>query len=425
MPKLIQPLSALKVQKAKPGEKDQYLFDGGGLYLHIPAARYDAEGRQLPGPKIWRMKYQFERKPCKLTIGVWPAVSLEDARELRKEVRAKLAQNINPQVEKRRNVATRDAEAEDQGNTIEMVALQWYDMARAEWTEGHARTVLSRIKRDILPVLGDRRISAVTTRDVLDALQVVEDRQAFETAHRIRTIIGQIFTWAIIRRMPGVTTNPAAGLSKAMRRPMKRNMAAILDPSELGRLMRDIEVYAGSYVVKCALRLSPMLFVRPGELRAARWEDVDLDAATWSIPMEAMKGRAIEKGNRRGQVHVVPLASQAVGILRELKMFTGHLPLVFPGRSDTRCISGNTVNVALRTMGWDGETVCAHGFRATARTMLHETLGFSPDAIEAQLGHRVLDRLGSAYNRAQHLDERRRMMQAWADYLAQIRGLVT
>ena len=190
-------------------------------------------------------------------------------------------------------------------------------------------------------------------------------------------------------------------------------MAAILDPDKLGQLLRDIDAYAGVYITKCALRLTPMLFVRPGELRAAEWQDVDLDGAVWRIPAVRMKLR---------RDHVVPLARQAVEILRDLYMYTGVGKYVFPGRAASRVMSGNTVNSALRTMGWNGETVTAHGFRATARTLLHEYLAFSPDAIEAQLAHDVPDRLGSAYNRTRHIDERTRMMQAWADYLDSLKA---
>jgi integrase len=278
------------------------------------------------------------------------------------------------------------------------------------------------MERDVLPPLGPKRISDITTKDVLAALRLVESRQAYESAHRIKTIIGQVFNFAIISDIPGVENNPAAGLGKVLKQPAKKNMAAILEPEKLGRLLRDIDAYAGSFVARCALQLAPMLFVRPGELRNAKWDDIDLDGAVWQLPIEYTKLVLKEKARRKGQVHTVPLAHQAVSVLRELHPFTGRSPCVFPGRAASRVMSENTVNQALRTMGWDGETVTGHGFRATARTMLHETLGFSPDAIEAQLGHRVPDRLGEAYNRSKHLEERRRMMQAWANYLDGLNG---
>jgi integrase len=206
-----------------------------------------------------------------------------------------------------------------------------------------------------------------------------------------------------------------------LKQPAKKSMAAILDPVKLGRLLDDIDGYSGSHVVRSALKLAPMLFVRLGELRHAKWKDVDLERGVWNIPIEDMKHTLKEKARRKGQVHAVPLARQAVDVLKDLFPFTSRSEYVFPGRAASRVISENTVTQALRTMGYDGDTMTWHGFRATARTMLHETLSFSPDAIEAQLGHRVPDRLGDAYNRAKHLDERCRMMQVWADYLDGLR----
>ena len=352
-----------------------------------------------------------------ISFGPYPDVSLEAARERRYKARNLLANGINPIEERKQRVAADARSQEIQGNTFERIARQWFDIAKTEWVDGHARTVLSRMERDILPPLGNRLISEITTQDVLAALRLVEARQAYESAHRIKTIIGQIFKFAIISNIPGVENNPALNLSKVLKQPQKKSMAAILEPEKLGRLLRDIDAYAGSHIARCALQLAPMLFVRPGELRNAKWEDIDLDAAVWLLPIEDTKLVLKEKARRKGQVHTVPLARQAVAILQELQPFTGRSKYVFPGRAASRVMSNNTVNQALRTMGWDAETVTGHGFRATARTMLHETLGFSPDAIEAQLGHRVPDRLGEAYNRSKHLDERRRMMQAWADYL--------
>ncbi|NTV25895.1 MAG: tyrosine-type recombinase/integrase [Chlorobiaceae bacterium] len=417
MAKKIVPLSDAQIRTYKALDKPTSLFDGGGLFVHVPAKRYTKDGKPLPDSKLWRFKYRFAGKPRLMAFGAYPDISLKKARELHQEARSLLAEGIDPQEEKQRHKAANQQKKEIQENTFASVAMQWYNVAKTEWAPGHARTVLSRIQRDILPPLGSKLISEITTKDVLAALRIVEARQAFETAHRIKTIIGQIFTFALVSDTPGVTSNPAMGLSKVLKRPVKKNMAAILDPEVLGRLLRDLEAYAGSYVVRCALQLAPMLFVRPGELRNAKWKDIDLDGAEWNIPMEDMKLTVREKAERKGQVHTVPLSRQAVSVLRELYLFTGRSQYVFPGRAASRVMSENTITQALRTMGWDGETVTGHGFRATARTMLHETLGFSPDAIEAQLGHRVPDRLGAAYNRSKHLDERRRMMQAWGDYL--------
>lgn len=417
MPKRVLPLSARRVETVKPGVKPQSLFDGMGLFLHVPVQKFNTEGKPLPVSKGWRFKYTFNGKSGMISFGVYPEVSLEEARKRRQQARSLLAQGINPSEERKRRKAEQTAEEQKHLNTLERIARQWFEIAQTEWTYGHSRTVLSRLERDILPPLGDKLISEITTKDVLQVLRLVEARQAYETAHRIKTIISQIFTFAIVSDIPGVAYNPAAGLSKVLKQPRTKSMAAILDPERLGMLLRDIDGYAGSHIVRCALKLSPMLFVRPGELRHAQWKDFDLDGQVWLLPIKDMKLTLREKEQRKGQTHTVPLARQAVKVLQDLYPYTSRSVYVFPGRAASRVMSENSVNQALRTMGWDSATVTAHGFRATARTMLHETLGFSPDAIEAQLGHRVPDRLGTAYNRTQHIEERTRMMQAWADYL--------
>jgi len=422
MPKKVPPLSARKIETAKAGEKAITLFDGDGLFLFIPPLKFTPHGKPLPASKLWRFKFRHGGKAGLLSFGSYPAVSLEAARAKRADARALLAQGINPSSERRREARAVAVARQIDENTFGKVARQWLDVASTEWTDGHARTVRSRMNRDILPVLGPMRISEITTKDVLGALRLVEARQAYESAHRIKTIISQVFTFAIISDIPGVVNNPAAGLARVLKQPPVKSMAAILDPETLARLLVDIDRYTGSFIVRCALQLAPLLFVRPGELRNAMWQDIDLGAAVWQIPIEQMKFTLKEKARRKGQVHTVPLARQTVGVLTLLHRFTGSGRHVFPGRTASRVMSGNTVNHALRTMGWGPETVTGHGFRATARTMLHETLGFSPDAIEAQLGHAVPDRLGSAYNRTKHLDERTRMMQAWADYLEKLTG---
>ncbi len=423
MSRSVTPISARKVETVKATEKPQTLFDGGGLFLFVPAKKLSKEGKPLPVAKWWRLKYNFNGKSCLLSLGTYPDISLEEARERRQKARNLLANGINPSEERKQRSAAESLSKEIERNTFERVARQWLEVARTEWTDGHTRTIISRLERDILPPLGNLLISEITTKDVLASLRLVEARQAYESAHRIKTIIGQVFNFAIVSDIAGVENNPAAGLSKVLKQPNKKSMAAILDPEKLGRLLADIESYAGSFVVRCALKLAPMLFVRPGELRHAKWEDVDMERLAWQLPVEDTKLTLKEKARRKGQVHTVPLSRQAVEVLQALQPFTGSSQYLFPGRAASRVLSENTVNQALRTMGWDRETVTGHGFRATARTMLHETLGFSPDAIEAQLGHRVPDRLGAAYNRTKHLDERYRMMQAWADYLDNLKAV--
>ena len=422
MAKKIAPLTDTKIKTVKATDKARTLFDGGGLFLFIPQKKYTDDGISLPESKLWRFKYTHNGRQRVLSFGKYPAVTLSRAREKRDAARVLLSDGIDPREQKEKIAADLRLEKELSGNTLEKVARQWYKVASTEWADGHARTILSRLERDILPPLGDKLITAITTRDVLEALRVVESRQAFETAHRIKTIIGQIYTFALITDIPGVTINPAAGLSKALKMPIKQNMAAILDPEKFGRLLADIDTCACTFVVKCALKLAPMLFVRPGELRNAKWADIDLNEAMWSLPIEDTKLTVREKAKRKGQVHIVPLPTQAVAILKALHPYTNRSQYVFQGRAASRVMSGNSVNQAMRTMGWDKETVTGHGFRASARTMLHEILKFSPDAIEAQLGHVVPDRLGSAYNRSKHLEERVIMMQAWADYLDKIKN---
>lgn len=423
MPKQIIPLSARKVEMTKPTEKAQSLFDGGGLFLLIAPQKYTPEGKALPALKGWRLKYRFDGKPWLISLGVYPVISLEEARERRQEAKSMIARGINPSAERKAAKVTESFVVEVEGNTFEKVAREWFNIQEKEWSSSHAKKIMARLEIDALPMLGHLLISEITVKDVLATLRLVEARQAFETTHRVKTIIGQVFRYAKVSSMPGVLTDPTEGLSKVLVHHQVKSMSAILDPVELAILLRDIDAYAGTFIVKCALQLAPMLFVRPGELRHAKWIDVDLDEGVWRLPAEDMKMQQGEKAEQKGQMHSIPLSRQAVAIFKQLRPYTGRSQWVFPGRASSRVISPNTINSALRTMGWDKDQMTGHGFRATARTMLHETLNFSPDAIEAQLGHRVPDRLGSAYNRSKHLKERTKMMQAWADYLDLIKKM--
>ena len=405
MPKTVKPLTALQVERAKANTKPRTLFDGGGLFMIVTPNK----------GKWWRFKYTYNGKSKMISLGVYPDIGLEEARERRLRHRNMLANGIDPGEQRKLQKAAIAVAQEVEQNTLERVAWQWFSVAKVNWTDGHAVTVESRLKRDILSQLGKKLITEITAQDVLAALRLVEDRQAYESAHRIKTIIGQIYTFAIISGI--ASHNPAAGLSKALKQPYKKSMAAILDPGKFAGLLKDIDGYTGSFVVRCALKLAPMLFVRPGELRNAKWKNIDLGSGVWQLPIEDTKLTMQEKARRKGEVHTVYLSRQAVAVLRDLHGSTGDGIYVFPGRAASRVMSENTVNQALRTMGYDSATLTGHGFRATARTILHETLKFSPDAIEAQLGHTVPDRLGSAYNRTKHLDERKIMMQKYADYL--------
>lgn len=409
MPRKVLPLSATQVEKAKGKETTYTLFDGGGLYLEVSPLQLTPEGKPLPVSKRWRMKYRFEGKSCLTSFGAYPAVSLEQAREKRRKVREMLALGIRPTEERRRTTTQDDAASTDQ-RAFRDVAQEWYDVTEDQWAPSYARTIKQRLENDVHPMLGDRPISSIKPADILAVLRMIEGRGAIESAHRVRMHISQVYDYAITIGL--VEINPALRLGKALKRPDTRHMAAVLDIQELGRLMRDIEGYQGAFQTRCALRLAPLLFVRPGELRAMTWAELDLDAALWSIPGERMK---------MSHAHLVPLCRQAMEILTELRPLTGHHAYVFAGRTGKRPMSNNTINAALRYLGWDKDAVTGHGFRATARTLLDEVLGCRVDLIEHQLAHKVKDPNGRAYNRTSFLADRREMMQTWADYLDGLR----
>jgi len=398
MARQIKPLGAIEVEKAKPGIKPQHLFDGGGLFLLIA----------VNGGKWWRLKYSFDGKSKTISFGTYPEISLAQARERREEARKLIAIGVDPSVNRK---AVKTAKNELLANSFEVIAREWHEQQKKDnaWTADHAATIMSRLENDMFPWIGAKPITEVTAKDIRMILDRVKGRGVIETARRCRTIASQVFTYAIStdRAMYDV----AASLKKYLPPTSKtrKHMASVTDPKELAPLLRAIDNYQGGFVAKCALRLLPMLFVRPGELRHMEWAEVDLDAAEWNIPGLKMKMR---------QPHLVPLSLQAIDILAELKPLTGNSKYVFPStRSFDRCMSDNTINAAFRRMGFDGDTITGHGFRATARTILDEVLGFRIDFIEHQLAHAVKDPNGRAYNRTAHLAERRKMVQVWADYL--------
>ncbi|NTU54453.1 MAG: tyrosine-type recombinase/integrase [Chlorobiaceae bacterium] len=404
-----------KIETTRPSDAEQRLYDGDGLVLIIRPAQHDQNGKALRPSRWWRLKYRYEGKDKMISFGTYPEVSLEEARKRRAKARGMLAKGINPSEERQK--AKREVVVDQTGEELmfEVVARNWCKKSRSGWEENYYRTVVGRLEKDALPVIGRMSIREITPQHVLKALRIIEDRGAIESAHRVRLHISQVFDYAIITGLTEV--NPAARLSRALQTPKVRHMPAVTDRAKLFHLLRDIDGYKGSYVTKCALRLSVMLFVRPGELRQAKWDDIDLEDAMWNLPATELKLKKAEKARRKGQVHTVPLAKQAVEILSDLKLFTGKDTYVFAGRKN-RPMSNNTINSALRSMGWDGDTVTGHGFRATARTILDEELGWRVDLIEHQLAHVVKDPNGRAYNRTTFLAERRAMMQAWGDYLA-------
>jgi integrase len=387
-------LSDVNIRKAKPADKTQRLFDGGGMYLELSPA----------GGKWWRLKYRFGGKEKRLSLGTYPDTGLSDARGKRDAARKLLAAGVDPGEQRK---ATKAAGAERSANSFEVVAREWHAKQSATWVELHASRIMLRMENDIFPWLGSRPIADITAKEFLATVNRIVERGAVESAHRVLQNCGQVMRYAIATGR--AERNPVTDLRGALPPVKQTHLAAITDPQAIGGLLRAIDVYKGSFVTRCALQLAPLLFVRPGELRQAEWVEFDLDAAQWNLPAEKMKMR---------EPHLVPLAPQAVAILRELHALTGRGRYLFPSsRSPQRPMSNNGVLSALRRMGYGTEEMSGHGFRAMARTVLDEVLHFRPDYIEHQLAHAVKDPNGRAYNRTAHIAERRKMMAAWADYL--------
>ena len=387
------PLSELKIRNAKPKEKFYKMSDSDGLYLHVTEK----------GGKLWRFRYRFERKEKLLALGSYPEISLLDARQTRDEARRQLAKGIDPCAVRKAQKQSKVEETE----TIEVIAREWHEKFKSKWTEGHALKILRSLELDVFPWIGTRLIKDIKAPELLTVLRRVESRGVLEGAHRIRGLCSMIFRYAVSTGR--AERNPAQDLIGSLPPAKEKHLAAITEPKKVCELLRAIDGYSGSYVVKLALQLSPLVFVRPGELRHMEWSEVDFDNAIWSIPAEKMKMR---------EPHLVPLARQSIKILEELKKLTGASKYAFPsGRTFDRPMSNNAILAALRRMGYTKEEMTPHGFRAMARTIIDEVLQVRPDFIEAQLAHRVSDPLGRSYNRTQHLNERRKMMKKWADYL--------
>lgn len=391
-------LTDTAIRKAKPANKPQRLFDSGGLYLELSPA----------GGKWWRLKYRFGGKEKRLSLGTYPEVGLADARGRRDEARKLLAVGVDPSEHRKAEKAAGEDRA---ANSVEVVAREWFAKQSPAWTAGHAEKIIQRLENDIFPWLGKRPIAEVTAKELLTTVNRIVDRGAVESAHRALQNCGQVFRYASVTGRS--ERNPAADLRGALPPVKQTHLAAITDPTKVGGLLRAMDSYTGNFITKCALRLAPLVFVRPGELRQAEWAEINLEAGEWNIPAEKMKMR---------EAHLVPLSTQAAAILAELHALTGRGRYVFPSaRGPKRPMSNNAVLSALRRMGFDKDEMSGHGFRAMARTILDETLHFRPDYIEHQLAHAVRDPNGRAYNRTAHLLERRKMMQAWADYLDALR----
>jgi len=391
------PLTDTAIRNAKPGEKPAKIFDERGLFLLVTPA----------GGKWWRLRYKFDGKEKLLSLGTYPDTSLKDARTRRDDARKLLADGVDPGENRKAVKAARQVRA---ANSFEVVAREWYAKQAPNWAEHHGNRIIRRFERDIFPWIGGRPIADVTAPELLAAVQRIESRGALETAHRALGNCGQVFRYAVATGR--ALRDPSGDLRGALPPVKGEHFAAVTEPIQAAQLLRTLDGYQGTLTVACALRLAPLVFVRPGELRTAEWADIDLETAEWRYHV-----------TKTDSDHIVPLASQAVAILRELHALTGTGRFVFPGaRSNGRPMSDNAILAAMRRMGIGKDEMSGHGFRAMARTILDEVLGFRPDFIEHQLAHAVKDPNGRAYNRTAHLPERKTMMQAWADYLDKLKA---
>ena len=396
------PITDVLIRNAHPSGRSLRLFDGGGLYLEVAPS----------GSKYWRLKYRYAGREKRLALGVYPETGLKLARERRDDARKLLANGVDPSAAR---IAQKNSIKTAAANTFEPLAREWFATHKTSWVASHAAKNWHRIEKNLLPWLGKRPVTEITAPELLAVLRWVESRGKLDTAHRTRQLASKVFRFAIASGR--AVRDPAQDLRGTLTTPAKRHLPAVTDPKHVGPLLLAMDAYVGTPVVMAALQLSPLVFVRPGELRKARWSEVDLEKGEWCIPAERMKMR---------EPHLVPLSSQALAILKGLKPVTERLEFVFTGaRSLKKPMSENAINAALRYMGVDGDTMCGHGFRAMARTILDEVLNFRVDVIEHQLAHAIRDANGRAYNRTSHVDARRRMMQRWADYLDELRVIAS
>jgi integrase len=387
-------LTVLEVKQATPQAKSFKLVDGGGLYLLVTS----------PGAKYWRYDYRFTGKRKTLALGVYPEVSLKEVRERHLEARRKMANGIDPCDTRKVEKHTRNLAAAD---SFEAVAREWFQAKMGNCSESHRTRTMRALEKDLFPPLGNRPIASISAPELLAALRRIEGRGAIETAHRAKQTSGQIFRYAVATGR--AERDASSDLRGALQEAKEKHLAAITNPEEVGHLLVAIDGFRGTQVVLAALKISPLLFQRPGEIRHMEWAEINWDEKRWELPAAKMK---------IGQPHIVPLSDQALAILKDIQRLTGRGKFVFPSaRGGSRPLSENGVRTALRTLGYDNETMTPHGFRALARTILDEILGCRIDWIEHQLAHTVKDTNGRAYNRTAHLEGRSEMMQKWADYL--------
>lgn len=391
-------ISDFKVRNAKPLAKPYKIGAGGGLYLLVQPA----------GSKLWRFDYRYAGRRKTISLGKYPDTTVALANKNLAEVRGLLAEGIDPSAARREKKAADRARTE---NTFEEIAREWIGKFLRDKAESHRVKVIRRLERDVFPWIGSRPVAQIEPKEILRLVRRVEDRGRIETAHRVIQNCGQVLRYAVATER--LDSDPSRDLRGALPPWKPQHYPSITEPKGVGELLRAIDSFTGTFPTSCALRLAPMLFVRPGELRAAEWSEFNFDNAEWRIPAGKMKARV---------QHIVPLPSQAIAILQELKPLTGAGRYVFPStRTSRKPMSENTINAALRRMGYAREQMTGHGFRSTASTILNEQ-GWNKDAIERQLAHGERDPVRAAYNYAQLLPERRTMMQAWADYLDQLKA---
>jgi len=392
-------LSDVKIKAATvpEGKKQVKLSDGGGLYLLVK-----------PSGKYWRLDYRFADKRKTMALGVYPRVTLKEARHKREDAKKLLDKNIDPSQSKQTD--KRKATAQANAATFKGIATEWMEKKSAQWVKTTIVHTQAKLDKHILPWIGSLPIADIETPVILSLIQRVEKRGTIETAHRIKMICSRIFRYGIATGR--VKYDPTIGLTDALIPLSVKHRATITEPKAVGALLRAIHAFEGTLVVQCAMQITPYVFVRPGELRQAEWSEIDFEKSEWRIPAEKMKMRV---------THIVPLSKQVMDILKELQPLTGSGRYVFPSiRNASRPMSENTVNASLRRIGYSKEEICAHGFRAMASTMLHEQ-GWDSDIIERQLAHKEGNAIKEAYNHARHLPERVKLMQHWADYLDSLR----
>lgn len=391
-------LSDISIRNAKPTSKAFKLYDEQGLFMQVTPS----------GGKWWRFKFRFDDKEKLLSLGVYPDISLKKAREKRDNARKLLADGIDPSEQRKASKASKKDSA---ANSLEVLAREWASSYFINKSTSHKVRTIRRLESYIFPWLGSKPISAVTAPQILETIKRVKDLNKLETAHRTLQALSQVFRYAV--QTGRALRDPCVDLRGALPSATVKHMAAFTEPQDIAELLRAIEGFTGSYTVKTALCIAPLVFVRPSELRTAKWADIDLDAKEWRYRVSKTKTD-----------HLVPLSEQAVKYLAEMKHVSGHGEFVFMGGHDPKKpMSEAAINAALKRMGYDTQTqITGHGFRAMARTILHERLNIDPHIIEHQLAHKVPDALGAAYNRTKFIEQRKGMMQQWADYLDELKA---